>query len=184
MHECRVAIFELQAIRTDVAIARFRVSRENLAKGDELTRVLRPTLQDRELGQVDVCSGQHDVCGTAPVLMRDRMLLSLASIGTIFILPRKLSGISGLMQFTSPGGDFFQICDAQRPGHPPFRAEHVDANRRSTPTFKNSRVSRGAPANRYFRDFQHRVDGSFDALPQFATMLSDLPETLRESRKP
>src|SRR5260370_36717701 len=61
VHGGGVAVHQLLPVHADITVARFRIARENLAKGDEAPGVLRPALDDRQLRKIDLRAGQYDV---------------------------------------------------------------------------------------------------------------------------
>ena len=59
VHAGGLAVVDLHAIHSDVALARARVAGDDAGQGDEAAAVVRPALEDREIVEVEVLAPDH-----------------------------------------------------------------------------------------------------------------------------
>ncbi|MBV6491507.1 MAG: hypothetical protein CNCCGFBP_02127 [Fimbriimonadaceae bacterium] len=134
VHPERVAVVELHAVHPDVPLACIGVIGKHQRQSEERAAVLRPTGEDRELGEVYLVALQHDLLArTAADRLRDRSLELLECPDC------QLQGITGRFgnwrrqQRGNPLGVLLEVSDPQSHAHALSRAHRVDRNRETEP---------------------------------------------------
>ena len=129
VHAGRLAVVDLHAVHAHVALARFRVARNNAGQSDEAASVQRPALQDRKVEQVEVLREDDFLAGAsfaAIVLGKNcRLRPAWAASSTFQKALRRLH----LHEGADAAGNFIQRIDLKGKLHAPLAAElvHQDA---------------------------------------------------------
>ena len=72
VHPGRLPVIDLHPVHPDVTFAGLRVARDHAGQRDERSAIVRPGLEDRDAGEIDVGSAQNDLLA-GRVLRRDQL---------------------------------------------------------------------------------------------------------------